>query len=145
MTATAGDLDALLEMLDPNVVGHTDAGGLLPASRGLIVGRDRVARSLRIRLAPIPVNGEPGALAYQDGRLLAVIGVAIREDGTSRSTAWRTPTSSPMPPHSSVRTRCCRETFWGRLGKSAGRPRRPSPPVARQGNDPARNDPARPA
>lgn len=85
--ATAGDRDALLQVLDPNVVGHTDAGGILPAPRGLIVGRDRVARSLvqflrsfRIRLAPIPVNGGPGALAYQDGRLLAVIGLAIREE-----------------------------------------------------------------
>lgn len=83
--ATNGDLAALMQVLDPDVVGHTDSGGFVPAPRRPIVGRDRVAprllqflQAFRITLVPMPVNGEPGALAYQDERLIAVIALSIR-------------------------------------------------------------------
>jgi RNA polymerase sigma-70 factor (ECF subfamily) len=83
--ATSGDLDALMQVLDPNVVGHADSGGVVPAPRRLFAGRREVAtrllsflRGQRIALVPMPVNGEPGHLAYRDGRLLAVIALEVR-------------------------------------------------------------------
>jgi RNA polymerase sigma-70 factor (ECF subfamily) len=84
--ASSGDLDALKQVLDPNVVGHTDSGGVVPAARGLFAGRELVAarllaflRARRITLVATPVNGEAGALAYQDGRLLAVVALEVRD------------------------------------------------------------------
>ena len=84
--ATGGDLEALMQVLDPNVVGHADSGGVVPAFRRPIVGRQKVAAALlafrrnqRVTLMPMPVNGEPGLLAYQDGRLLAVIALDVRD------------------------------------------------------------------
>jgi RNA polymerase sigma-70 factor (ECF subfamily) len=84
--ASGGDLAALLRVLDPDVVGHTDSGGLVPAPRQPIVGHERVAATLltflrasRVTLASMPVNGEPGVLAYQDGRLVAVIALEARD------------------------------------------------------------------
>lgn len=84
--ASNGDLEALMQVLDPNVAGHTDSGGVVPAARGLIVGRRKVAQALlgflkrfEVTLVPIPVNGEPGVLAYQDGHLAAVIALSFRD------------------------------------------------------------------
>ncbi len=83
--ASNGDLQGLMAVLDPSVVGHADSGGLVPAARRPIVGRSNVARGLlgflqkfQVRLVPIPVNGEPGVLAYQDGQLNAVIALSFR-------------------------------------------------------------------
>jgi RNA polymerase sigma-70 factor (ECF subfamily) len=81
-----GDLDALMEVLDPDVVGWTDSGGAVPAPREPVVGRRPVAavflrfvRDFRVTLVPMPVNGEPGALALRDGRLVAVIALETRD------------------------------------------------------------------
>jgi RNA polymerase sigma-70 factor (ECF subfamily) len=84
--AANGDLSGLVQMLDPDVVGHTDSGGFVPAPRRPVVGRDLVAprflqflQDFRVTLVPMPVNGEPGALAYQDDRLIAVIALSVRD------------------------------------------------------------------
>jgi len=84
--ASSGDARALMQVLDPNVVGHVDSGGLVPAQRRPVVGRHRVAtqfvaflRARRVTLVPMPVNGESGALLYQDGRLIGVIALSVRE------------------------------------------------------------------
>jgi RNA polymerase sigma-70 factor, ECF subfamily len=80
-----GDLDALMDVLDPDVAGWTDTGGVGAAPREPIVGRRPVAerflrfvREYRVTLVPMPVNGEPGALALRDGRLIAVIAFETR-------------------------------------------------------------------
>jgi len=83
----SGDMDALLELLDPDVVGETDSGGMVPgAPRQAVTGRERVARLFQrnvvdagITLAPMPVNGEAGAVGLQDGRLVAVIALTERD------------------------------------------------------------------
>jgi RNA polymerase sigma-70 factor (ECF subfamily) len=82
--ATAGDLNSLIELLDPNVIGHVDSGGIVPASRRLITGRDVIApmflkflADLHVTLKPMPVNGEPGVIAFQDGRLIAVMALTV--------------------------------------------------------------------
>ncbi|MFL5760599.1 MAG: RNA polymerase sigma factor SigJ [Thermomicrobiales bacterium] len=84
--ASSGDAEALMQLLDPNVVGHTDSGGFVAAPRELVCGREIVAtrflgflRSRRVTLKPIPVNGEPGILAYQDGRLIAAVALVARD------------------------------------------------------------------
>ncbi len=84
--ASNGDLDGLMHVLDPNVVGHSDGGGGFATSRRPIVGRSNVARGLlgflqklQVELVPIPVNGEPGVLAYQHGRLMAVIALSYHD------------------------------------------------------------------
>jgi RNA polymerase sigma-70 factor (ECF subfamily) len=77
--ASSGDAEALMQLLDPNVVGHTDSGGFVPAPRDVASGREVIAnrfigflRAQGVTLAPMPVNGEPGFLCYQDGRLVGV-------------------------------------------------------------------------
>jgi RNA polymerase sigma-70 factor (ECF subfamily) len=84
--AAEGDLEALMQVLDPNVAGHADSGGFVPGPRQPTVGRENVARrflqfveAYRIALVPMPVNGEPGVLAFQDGYLGAVIALAYRD------------------------------------------------------------------
>jgi RNA polymerase sigma-70 factor (ECF subfamily) len=89
--ASSGDFDTLLEVLDPDVVGWTDTGGIVGAPRRAVAGRDRVARQLlsflaswKVRLAPISVNGEPGAVAFAAGEVIAVLAFETREGLISR-------------------------------------------------------------
>lgn len=84
--ATSGDLTALQEMLDPNVVGRGDTGGVVLGPRQPIEGREKVIKVMLaflksgpVTLVPMPVNGEPGVLAYRDGRLAAVISLSVRD------------------------------------------------------------------
>jgi RNA polymerase sigma-70 factor (ECF subfamily) len=84
--ASAGDLNALMQVLDPDVIGHADSGGFVAAPRQPVMGRDIVARQIlqflhnaRVTLVPMPVNGEPGILGYQDGYLAAVIAFSYRD------------------------------------------------------------------
>jgi RNA polymerase sigma-70 factor (ECF subfamily) len=78
--STNGDFRALMDVLDPDVAGWTDTGGLVGAPRAALTGREQVAsrflrflEAFRARLAPMRVNGEPGVLVFQEDRLLAVI------------------------------------------------------------------------
>jgi RNA polymerase sigma-70 factor (ECF subfamily) len=69
--AGGGDLDALLAVLDPDVVMRSDGGGRVQAARTALVGADRVSRAI-VRLARVyegyaeahfvDVNGLPGML-----------------------------------------------------------------------------------
>lgn len=89
--ANEGDTDALLDVLDPDVVGWTDTGGLPGAPLGPITGRKAVARVLLrflgdfgVTLAPTTVNGEPGALGLQDGVPISVIAFETKEGRITR-------------------------------------------------------------
>jgi RNA polymerase sigma-70 factor, ECF subfamily len=84
--ATHGDMDALMQVLDPNVVTVSDSGGFVPAARQPIVGREPIVKSLttfltkfNVTLVPMPVNGEPGALVYRDGQLAVVVAFTVRD------------------------------------------------------------------
>lgn len=80
-----GDLDALMELLDPDVVGEADLGDGYP--RPLQAGRDRVARNLLrffgassgVTLVSHPVNGHLGVLAYRGGVLVALMAMDTRD------------------------------------------------------------------
>jgi RNA polymerase sigma-70 factor (ECF subfamily) len=87
-----------MDVLDPQVVGWTDSGGVVTAPRRPVVGRRQVAavflrfvRDFQVILVSMPVNGEPGVLALQDGRLVAVIAFETREGLISRVHAIANP------------------------------------------------------
>lgn len=84
--ASTGDLQSLIQVLDPNVVVQIDSGGVVGASHSPSVGRLKVAKRLlgflkasQIRLVPIPVNGEPGVLGYQGDRLAGIVALSFRD------------------------------------------------------------------
>src|SRR5207302_6486247 len=96
--ANTGDLDALLTVLDPEVAGWTDSGGLVPAPQRTIVGRDRIAAQLftwlrgdGIVLHPATVNGRPGALAMHDDALIAVLALSLHDGLVARINAVANP------------------------------------------------------
>jgi RNA polymerase sigma-70 factor (ECF subfamily) len=81
-----GDFEALLRMLDPDVVFRTDGGGRGPLARPALIGRDAVARQLQRfgpRFAgyarPAIVNGAAGAVVTDaPGQPPIVVGFTIR-------------------------------------------------------------------
>jgi RNA polymerase sigma-70 factor (ECF subfamily) len=81
-----GDIEALMELLDPNVVGEADLGD--GVARPLQIGRDRVApNTLRyfgpstgVTLVPHPLNGRLGALAFRDRQLFALLTFETTDD-----------------------------------------------------------------
>jgi RNA polymerase sigma-70 factor, ECF subfamily len=85
-----GDVDRLLEVLDPAVVFRSDGGGRVPASRFPLEGAERVARALlslerkrqraghEMRGAPGIVNGQLG-FVYCEGETLNVL--SLTTDG----------------------------------------------------------------
>jgi RNA polymerase sigma-70 factor (ECF subfamily) len=79
-----GDFDALLKVLDPEVVFRIDAGGRPPRARDPVTGADAVARQVLARGRPFArfahpaiVNGAAG-LVIQPGRMpFAVVGFTV--------------------------------------------------------------------
>jgi len=73
-----GDLEKLLAVLDPDVVGHAEIG-IVPHVD--VEGRENVAPRVLALFGPqttstlvsIPVNGEPGILALRNGRPFALM------------------------------------------------------------------------
>ena len=84
----AGDVDALVGVLDPDVVLVSDGGGVVNAVRRPIAGRDRVTKVLatfasnakrqgaEVRGALVEVNGLPGLLLH-DGQTMNVISLTV--------------------------------------------------------------------
>jgi RNA polymerase sigma-70 factor (ECF subfamily) len=87
IAACAGaDVDRLLLLLDPDVVGDVDLGPSFPPRQPLR-GHRAVSRGLLVFFGPEtgttlvsqPVNGQPGALAFRDGTLRAVLAFKVRD------------------------------------------------------------------
>lgn len=81
-----GDLDALIAVLDPDVVLRIDGGTKRPGATKVVHGARAVAEgAMRFSaLAPLAsqvlVNGVPGFIGrYPDGRPLSVMGMTIRD------------------------------------------------------------------
>ena len=82
-----GDVDALVAVLDPDVVGEFDSGGRIPgAPLGPLVGAHVVAVTLArtfsgssATFTAADINGQPGVVVDLHGRTMAVI--AIETDG----------------------------------------------------------------
>jgi RNA polymerase sigma-70 factor (ECF subfamily) len=82
--ARRGDFEALLELLDPEIVLRTDGGGSGPLARPPAVGRAAVAEVLRAQAGtfaplgrPAMVNGGPGVIVGPPGRVLSVVGFTV--------------------------------------------------------------------
>jgi RNA polymerase sigma-70 factor (ECF subfamily) len=80
----AGNFEALLEVLDPDVVFRVDAGSRSPLARPPIVGATAVARQViarGARFAPLGrpgiVNGAAGVVVGPAGRPRAVVGMTV--------------------------------------------------------------------
>ena len=78
--ARAGDFDALLAVLDPEVVLRTDGGGRGALARPPVSGSRKVAEVLLSRAAtfaplgrPVIVNGGPGVIVGPPDHVLAVV------------------------------------------------------------------------
>src|SRR5262249_57087645 len=84
--ARHGDFDALLAVLDPEVVMRIDAGAARPAASMVLQGATTVARqalkglasALRVaRLTPAIVNGVAGVVITLRGRPMTLVGFTI--------------------------------------------------------------------
>jgi RNA polymerase sigma factor (sigma-70 family) len=82
--ARGGDFDALVAVLDPDVVLRSDGGPGHPELSTVIRGAQTVARGalafsrLALVVRPVLVNGSPGFVAFDDGRPFSVLGFTIR-------------------------------------------------------------------
>jgi RNA polymerase sigma-70 factor, ECF subfamily len=79
-----GDFEALLEVLDPDVVFRIDAGGVAPRARPPIEGAEAVAAQILARGAPLApkarpaiVNGNAGLIVVPHEKPIAVVGFVI--------------------------------------------------------------------
>lgn len=79
-----GDFDALVSLLDPDVVLHADAGPGSARTRTVrgavaVAGQARRYARLADSARPVLINGMPGLLAAPDGRPFALFSVALRD------------------------------------------------------------------
>jgi RNA polymerase sigma factor (sigma-70 family) len=83
--ARGGDFDALVALLDPDVVLRADFGGRRPAASGVVHGPAGVARQAVLgalpgaELHPALVNGAAGVVVTVGGRPFAVLGFTVAE------------------------------------------------------------------
>jgi RNA polymerase sigma-70 factor, ECF subfamily len=84
--ARAGDFEALLEVLDPDVVFRVHAAEGDPRVAGLAAqGAEQVAEQILTRsrqfapfVRPAIVNGQPGTMAVRDGKRLGAMACGVR-------------------------------------------------------------------
>src|SRR5919197_3225479 len=82
--AREGDFEALLEVLDPDMVLRADGGPVPGIASRVVRGAANVARQalafsrLGVEVRPALVNGAPGTVSFRDGRPLAIAGFTIR-------------------------------------------------------------------
>ena len=85
LAARGGDLDALVALLDPDVVLRADFGARRPAASRVVRGAAAVARQAALGalpgadLHPALVNGAAGAVVTVGGRPFAVLGFTVAE------------------------------------------------------------------
>jgi RNA polymerase sigma-70 factor (ECF subfamily) len=83
---SVGEIEPLVELLDPAAIGDFDSGGTIPgAPLQTIDGAEHIARILLrafqghdLSYSVAAVNGEPGVVVESDGRVAAVIAIGVR-------------------------------------------------------------------
>jgi Sigma-70, region 4/SnoaL-like domain len=81
--AHRGDFDALVAVLDPEVLVHTDGGAALAGASAVLRGAAAAARATLMIAQPsapkrpVLVNGTAGVVVVVDGRPFAVIGFTV--------------------------------------------------------------------
>ena len=82
--ARDGDFEALMAVLDPEVVVRADEGALPEGALRIVRGADAVARSavgfasLGMLQKPALVNGVAGAVAIRDGTVFSIGAFTVR-------------------------------------------------------------------
>jgi RNA polymerase sigma-70 factor (ECF subfamily) len=98
--AAGGDLQALIAVLDPDVVCTSDGGGQVSAARRPVLGADRVARfvlGIGAKVLPeesieiITVNGASGIGLRRGGHLSAVVSLTVLGGRITRVDVIRAP------------------------------------------------------
>ncbi|WP_369242035.1 RNA polymerase sigma factor SigJ [Streptomyces sp. R21] len=96
----AKDIDALIGLLDPDAIATADGGGLAVTHLHPIVGSEQIARAYaeiarvtgdRTTFLECTVNGLPGLVARQDGKLATVFAFEIAGDRIRHIWAVRNP------------------------------------------------------
>ena len=95
----AKDIEALIGLLDPDVIVIADGGGLASAALQPIEGGEEIARAWsisphrrrRLTILERTVNGQPGLVALQDGRTVTVFAFDVAGDRIRRIWAVRNP------------------------------------------------------
>jgi RNA polymerase sigma-70 factor (ECF subfamily) len=80
--AREGDFEALLQVLDPDVVLRHDMGrGVLRVVRGAeaVASQAQTYSQLRLVVHPVLINGAVGAVALHDGRPFSIGAVTVRD------------------------------------------------------------------
>jgi len=81
----AGDFEALVALLDPDVLARADLGPGRPGAPRVIRGAEAVARQARLGanaaavIHPVLVNGAAGVVITLDGQPLALMGFTVAE------------------------------------------------------------------
>ncbi len=92
-----GDMDAFLRLLADDAVSISDGGAAVKAARHPIRGAQRMARfysyvmaKMRARLVmgTARINGEESMVMIEHGRLVGVVQIGARADGTIESVRW---------------------------------------------------------
>ncbi len=88
--SATGDLERLVSLLSQDAVLHSDGGGKAPAVPNLVTGADHVARAITGALKKLvpknlvrriaQVNGNPGVIAYLEGRPYAALTLDVVHD-----------------------------------------------------------------
>ena len=85
-----GDFEALVAVLDPDILLRTDDGGTLPEVAALVQGAEAVAgQALMFAhrspfLRPVLVNGAAGVVVAPEGRAIAVMAFTVRDGRVAR-------------------------------------------------------------
>jgi RNA polymerase sigma factor (sigma-70 family) len=95
----AGDISALVRLLDPDAVMTTDGGGRVAAALRPIEGREKLARYAFGMAAKVSgmtilernVNGQPGLVVQQDGATVTVLAFTVTAGRITRIWAVRNP------------------------------------------------------
>ncbi|WP_327284487.1 MULTISPECIES: sigma-70 family RNA polymerase sigma factor [unclassified Streptomyces] len=81
--ARGGDLDALVDLLDPEIIARSDGGTLRPSAvrRGATDVASQAITFARFAAAahPVLVNGLPGVLALAEGKPLSVMAFTVKD------------------------------------------------------------------
>ena len=83
----AGDIGALIQLLDPDAVLTADGGGLAMARYAFAI-TDRTAR---VTILECSVNGQPGLVVQQAGATVTVLAFTVAGDRITRIWAVRNP------------------------------------------------------
>jgi RNA polymerase sigma factor (sigma-70 family) len=105
--ARRGDFDALVAVLDPDVVLHADGGADRPEVSAIVQGAATIAqRAMLFRargagLHPVLVNGAVGVLVTRDDKPLTLFAFTVRDDRIVRMDILADPdrlATLPLPP-----------------------------------------------